>query len=175
MLLNCICLCSQSNRHAFLLLLFNLTMHVHNHCYNYEGVPYKAPKSLRTPAINSQIWIIKIPITLVYNVQIIWQIVLTNSNRHVLAHHRISPAILCMFAPFIGSCTENAGSSRESGNLLLSMSNVSWKMQFFIIMKSCNVSIILLQLAGKWWSLEKPWCPKGFWNWKGQGKLPLLS
>lgn len=51
----------------------------------------------------------KILIILVHNVQIICQIVLTNSNRHVLAHHTISPAILCMFAPFIGSGTENAG------------------------------------------------------------------
>ncbi len=63
------------------------------------------------------------------------QIVLTSFNRHVLAHHRLSPAILCMFAPFIGSGTENAGSSRESGSILLSMSNLSWKMQFVKIMK----------------------------------------
>ncbi len=40
-----------------------------------------------------------------------------------------------MFAPFIGSGTENAGSSRESGSILLSMSNLRWKMQFVKITK----------------------------------------
>lgn len=83
----------------------------------------------KQPNLNDKILIIS-----VYNVQIICQIVLTNSNRHVLAHHTISPAILCMFAPIIGSGTENVGSSRESGNILLSMSNVCWKMQFHV----CN-------------------------------------